>query len=103
MIRLFRVFIPLGSLALLLGDVLLLGAAYVAASYITPEVDPTVYLLYDGGLAHIGVVVLSLVLALHFQDLYSQFRVKSRLLLAQRLSFAAGAAFLVQGFVSYVS
>ena len=56
MIRLFRVFIPVSTFTLFLGEMLLVSLSYVAGSYLTMDVDPTDYLLYDGGILAIVVV-----------------------------------------------
>ena len=102
MIRLFQVLVPVGVLALLISEVILLSCAYVLASYIVLEVDPTVFLLYDGGLVRVALVVLSLIIGMHFHDLYSKLRIRSRVLLMQQLSLVVGSAFLFQALVSYV-
>lgn len=102
MIRLFRIFVPAGTLALLVSEVLLITSAFILASYFVLEVDPSVFLLYGGGLGRIIPVVLIIVLGLHFQDLYSHIRVKSRVVLAQQLCLVMGGAFLLQGFISYL-
>lgn len=103
MIRLFRVFIPVGVLALLLSEAVLVGSAFVLAAYLALEVDPWVFLLYDGGLLRISVVTGSILLGLHFNDLYSRIHVKSRILLALQLCQVIGVAFLIQGLVSYIN
>jgi len=102
MIRLFKVFIPVGTLTLLVSEILLVTSAFIFASYIVLEVDPTVW-LYDGGLARIILVVISILLGLHFHDLYSQFHVKSRIVLVQQLCLVMGIAFLTQGLVAYIN
>ncbi len=102
MIRLFRIFVPIGTLALLVSEVLLISSAFLLASYVSLEVDPTVFLLYGGGLPRLIPVILIIVLGLHLQDLYSHIRVKSRVVLVQQLCLVLGGAFLVQGFLSYV-
>ena len=102
MIRLFRVFVPLGTITLLISEILLVLAAFVLASFLVLEVDPTVFLLYDGGLLRISFVLLSILLGLHFHDLYSQYFVKSRIVLLQQLCLVMGVAFLLQGFISYL-
>ena len=102
MIRLFRVFVPVGALTLLVCETLLIASAFVLAAYITLGVAPEVFLLYDGGLQRILLVLVSILAGLYFQDLYSQIRVKSRITLAQQLSVTLGAAFLFQGLVSYI-
>ena len=67
------------------------------------EVDPTVFLLYDGGLVRIVLVVLSILIGLHFHDLYSQFTSRSRIVLLQQLCLVMGVAFLMQGLIAYVN
>jgi sugar transferase (PEP-CTERM system associated) len=103
MIRLFKVFIPVGTLALLLSEVLLVTSSFVLATYVVLEVDPTVFLLYDGGLWRISLVVFSILVGLHFHDLYSQIHVKSRIVLVQQLCLVMGVAFLTQGLIAYAS
>jgi sugar transferase (PEP-CTERM system associated) len=102
MIRLFRVFVPVGSLALLSSEILLITSSFVLATYVVLEVDPTVFLLYDGGLARILLVLVSILLGMHFHDLYSKIYVRSRLVLAQQLCLVIGIAFLFQALVGYV-
>ncbi|HTP33324.1 MAG TPA: sugar transferase [Candidatus Acidoferrales bacterium] len=102
MIRLFKVFIPVGTLTLLVSEFLLVTSAFVLATYLTFDADPTVYLLDDGGLSRIFLVVGSIVIGLHFHDLYSQFHVKSRIVLVQQLCLVMGIAFLTQGLIAYL-
>lgn len=102
MIRLFRVFIPTGAVALLITETLVMVAAFAGAAYIVLNVDPTVYLLYDGGLIRVLLAVGTIIAGLHFQDLYSEIRVKSRIVLAQQICMAVGVAFLLQGFITYL-
>jgi len=102
MIRLFKVFIPVGTLTLLVSEVLLIASAFVFATYIVLDVDPTVFLLYDGGLSRIAVVLLCILLGLHFHDLYSQVYVKSRIVLIQQLCLVMGVAFIAQGLIAYL-
>jgi sugar transferase (PEP-CTERM system associated) len=102
MIRLFRVFVPASALTLLISEAVLIVAAYILAAYSVLQVDPTAYLLYDGGLVSILFVLASILAALYLQDLYSEIYVKSTILLMQQLCLAAGSALLIQGLVSYV-
>ena len=102
MVRLFRVFVPVGSLALLVSDILLVSSAFVLASYFVLEVDPTVFLLYDGGLGRIVLAMATILFGLYLQDLYSNIRVTSRILLCQQLCLVTGVALLMQGFISYL-
>jgi sugar transferase (PEP-CTERM system associated) len=101
MIRLFRVFIPVGVLTVLLTEILLITAAYVLASYYVLEVDPTNYILYDNGSISIGIVLFSITIGMYLQDLYSDIYVKSKITLMQQLCLVIGAVFLIQGLVSY--
>jgi exopolysaccharide biosynthesis polyprenyl glycosylphosphotransferase len=102
MIRLFRVFVPAGVFALLVSEIILVTAVFILAAYLVMDLDPTVYLLYDGGLTRILVVVGGILLGMHLQDLYSEIRVKSRVLLIQQLCLVMGVAFLAQGIISYI-
>jgi len=96
-------FIPVGSLTLLISEIILITASFVLASFLVLQVDPTDYLLYDGGLMRILPVLLCILLGMYFHDLYSGFFVKSRILLAQQLCLVMGSAFLLQGMISYVN
>lgn len=101
MVRLFRVFVPVGTLTLLISEILLVTASFVLATYLALDVDPTGYLLYDGGAINIALVLLSIVIGLHFHDLYSEIFVESRIVLLQQLCLVIGVAFLMQGLISY--
>lgn len=103
MIRLFRVFVPVGALALLVSEVLLIAACFLITTFLLLRVDPAVFLLGNGGLVRIGVAVASILFGLFFEDLYTQVYVKSRVLLLQQLSLAVGIALVLQGLLSYVN
>src|ERR1039458_6364239 len=103
MIRLFKVFIPVGTLTLLVSEVLLVTSSFIFATYLVLEVDPTVFLLYDGGLLRIVLVVISILVGLHLHDLYSQIQIKSRIVLVQQLCLVMGVAFLCQGLIAYLN
>jgi exopolysaccharide biosynthesis polyprenyl glycosylphosphotransferase len=102
MIRLFRVFVPAGALTLLISETFWIAAAFLAVTYTALPTDPDLFLLYENGIARIVVVVLTMVVALHFHDLYSDLYVKSRIRLLQQLCMVAGIVFLSQGLISYV-
>jgi sugar transferase (PEP-CTERM system associated) len=107
MIRLFRVFIPTSVLGLLASEFLLIYACYIAASFmvyrfITTDFDPQFFLFGDSGWLRIGLVVGCIMLGIYFHDLYTQFRIKSRILLLQQLCLVVGIAFLTQAFLSYL-
>ncbi|MCS7314150.1 MAG: sugar transferase, partial [Bryobacterales bacterium] len=103
MVRFFRVSVPTGVFLLVVSEALLLTSAYTATTYLALQVDPTVFLLYDGGLARILVSVASVMLALHFLDLYSGRWAPSRTALGLALAQAFGFAFLFQAFLAYLS
>jgi sugar transferase (PEP-CTERM system associated) len=102
MIRLFRVFVPVGTFALLVSEILLVTGAFVLASYIILPADPGDYLLYDGGLASILLVVVSILIGMYLHDLYSDIDLKSSIILLQQLCLVMGIAFLMQGLISYL-
>ena len=64
--------------------------------------DPTLFLLYDDGIARVVLVVLTVVVTLHLHDLYTDLYVKSRVMLLQQLCMVVGIAFLLQGLISYI-
>src|ERR1035438_4888744 len=102
MTRIFRVFVPATAVVLLISEILLIASAFIIAVYMTLDVDPWVNLVYDGGLVHLLPVLLTILLGMYFNDLYSQFYVKSRIVLLQQLCLVMGGAFLVQGLLSYI-
>jgi lipopolysaccharide/colanic/teichoic acid biosynthesis glycosyltransferase len=103
MIRLFRVFVPASTLALLVFESVVVFSAFIVSVYLFLELDPTDYLLNNLGLVSVALVSFSVLAGVYLQDLYSQVRVKSRLLLAQQLLMAAGIMFLLQALISAVA
>src|ERR1700682_1674035 len=103
MVRLFRVFVPVSVLALLVSEITLIFACFAAGAFLTLPVDPSVFLFYDGGLYRIGIVAGSIIIGLYFHDLYSRIQVKSRIWLAQQICQVVGIALLVQGIISYTN
>ena len=103
MTRFFRVFVPATAVVLLVSEILLITSAFIVAVYLTLDVDPWVNLVYDGGFVHLLPVLLTILVGMHFNDLYSQYYVKSRVVLLQQLCLVMGGAFLVQGLLSYIS
>ena len=102
MIRLFRVYIPAGTLALLLSEIILLTTAFCVASYAALAFDPKIFLFDEGGWLRVSVVIVTILLGLYFQDLYTNLFVRSRIMLLQQLCVIIGSAFLLQGFISYL-
>jgi exopolysaccharide biosynthesis polyprenyl glycosylphosphotransferase len=102
MIRKTGVPVPASIVVLLLSELVLLTFCYVLAGYLVLEVDPSTYLLYDGGMARILVVVLAIVVYLHLIDLYAEIRSVSRVALVLKILQSIGVAFLVEALLSYV-
>jgi len=102
MVRLFRIFIPLSVLLLLFSEVLLIAGAFVLAAWLNPEIVPVNYLLFGNGPINIAVVLVTIVLGLYVQDLYTNIYVKSHRMLFQQLCVVMGSACIVQALVNYV-
>ncbi len=103
MIQLFRVFVPAGTLALLVFETVVVISAFIFSTYLLLDLDPTDYLLNNLGLVNVALVSISVLAGLYLQDLYSQIRVKSRILLAQQLLMVIGIVFLLQALISAVA
>jgi sugar transferase (PEP-CTERM system associated) len=104
MIRIFPVFIPARILALVLSEIALITGAFWLATRIVLVEDrtPQMFLYEQGGWYSIGISVVSILIGLYLQDLYSDIYVKSRIVLLQQLCLAIGVAFLLQGVFSYL-
>ena len=101
MIRLFRVFIPASVVALLISECLLILACYTAASYVEGG-DLQFYLITEGNWVKILLVVAVIMGGLYFQDLYTELRIPSRLVLIQQVCLAVGCSLLFMAFLGYV-
>ena len=102
MIRIFRVFIPGSILTLLFSEAILLYACYSLAAFLTLDADPQVFFLYDSGWLRIAIVMLTVVAGLYFQDLYTDIRIHSKIMLIQQAGLSLGAAFLFQALLVYL-
>jgi lipopolysaccharide/colanic/teichoic acid biosynthesis glycosyltransferase len=100
--RLSQVFVPVGALALLFSEILLIAACFLVVTFLIVPVDPTVFLFADNGLLRIALAGASILFGLYFEDLYTNLYVKSRVLLIQQLSLVMGIALLAQGLLGYV-
>jgi len=103
MIEVFRVFLPTPVLILLISESLLLGSCYVLAAFLVLEVDPTVFLLYDGGFARVLPVVLTILFGLHLFDLYTDVARRTRVTLVLEIGRAIGLAFIVEALLSWAN
>ena len=107
MIQLFRVFIPASVVGLVLSEFLICSVCYVIAAIllngvINPDFSPVIFFANENGVLRIAVVVLCIIIALYFQNLYADLRVRSLTLLIQQLCVAIGSAFLVQSLFTYL-
>ena len=102
MIRLFRIFVPKVVLTLVIGDILLTYACFIFGAWLVHGELLSIYLFDETGMRNISFAVVSIVLGIYFQDLYSDFRMTSRLLYAQQVMTALGATLIIQAIIVYV-
>jgi exopolysaccharide biosynthesis polyprenyl glycosylphosphotransferase len=103
MIRLFRVFIPKSIVALLVLDLLLVTSCFVLTTWIVKRDEFELYMMYERGLLAISLAALSILAGLYLQDLYVNFRVRSRLLLVQQTVQLIGTVFIFQAILAYIN
>ena len=72
MVRLFKVFIPVSILTLLISETLLMTVAFACRYMALP--DGELFLTSTSGIVSIGLVVLTMVIGLYLHDLYSEIR-----------------------------
>jgi len=96
-----RLVAPVGTPALMVSEILLTAACFLVLTFLILNVDPTVFLFADNGLLRIGLACASILFGLYFEDLYTNLKVKSHVLLIQQLSLVMGIALLAQGLLGY--
>ena len=101
MVRIFQVFIPKSIIALVLCDALLVFACLLAGAYALLDYELEFYLLYENGLLKLAIALVTVLLTLYFQNLYSDFRSPSRVALVQPALLAVGVVFISQALLSY--
>lgn len=106
MSRLFRVFVPVSVIGLIVSEVVFLFLCYIAGAsllnrFINSEFELSIFLRDDYGFFRIAVVVICIIAGLYFQDLYSSVGVKSMSVLIQQLCLVCGFAFLIQALFAY--
>jgi len=101
MIRLFKVSIPSSAVGLIISEALLLFSCYLFAAWLTLDVPPVVFLFEEGGYWRIAFVMAVIMLGLYFNNLYENYRVRSRIQLIQQFCLVLGIAFLLQSLLSY--
>jgi len=107
MVKIFRVFVPASVIGLVLSEFIIVFFCYVGASFllarlINPEFSPIIFFESESGSLRIVAVVVSIVAAIYFQNLYTDFRVKSLMRLLEQLCMALGVGFLIQAVFTYL-
>ena len=109
MVKIFKVFVPVSVIALLVCETAILYGCYVAGIYLAQWLLETQSPLFaddffsnDNGLLRLLFVVLTIVLSLYFSDLYENFQIRSRIQLIQQVCLAVGVAFFTQAFMDYL-
>jgi len=100
-IRLFKVSIPTSVVALLVSEAILVFSCYLLVAYWTLDVAAEIFLFDEGGIWSILVVVGVILVGLYFNDLYENYRVRSRTVLVQQVCLVLGVAFLLQAMLNY--
>jgi lipopolysaccharide/colanic/teichoic acid biosynthesis glycosyltransferase len=96
--------VPARIFTLVVSEIILLFACFLAAAYTDPDVgDVGVFLLYDSGVLRIAIAVGLIVLGLFFKNLYADVRIHGRLVLFQDLCIVFGLAFIGQGVIGYIN
>jgi sugar transferase (PEP-CTERM system associated) len=102
MVRIFRVPFPISAIGLLTSDTALVFTCYILACYWELYVDPTTYLTAENGIARIAAFALVFLLSMHMADLYSHVRIRSHLLLIQRIVGVLGGALICEAVIGYI-
>jgi sugar transferase (PEP-CTERM system associated) len=101
MIRLFKVSIPSNVILLVVSEAILVLCCYVLGVYWAMDAAADVFLWDDGGIWHIAVIVVVILLGIYFHDLYENYRIRTRTLLIQQFCMILGIAFLLQALANY--
>jgi lipopolysaccharide/colanic/teichoic acid biosynthesis glycosyltransferase len=91
-----------GSKLLFFCEILLITASFYFAARIDLDIEPSLYFLYEGGFGRLVFAAATILLAMYFHHLYTDVRVRSRILLSQQLCEVFGIALVAQSLVVYV-
>jgi len=87
---------------LLLSEAAIIFAAYFAAfQFLESDPEFSLYLLYEGGLEQISIVIGIVLLYMYFMDMHSRF-IRSRIELVYLIVSAFGIAFIAEALLSYL-
>src|ERR1700693_5577298 len=88
-----------GSKLLFFCEIALIAGAFYGAARIDLDFEPSLYFLYEGGLERLLLVAATILLAMYFYHLYADVRVRSRVVLLQKLCEVFGIAMVAQSLV----
>src|ERR1700684_2814547 len=104
MISMISTVVPVRVFSLFISEVILLYACFLAPAFLDPDVgDVRIFLLYDGGILRIAIVVAMVVLGLFLRNLYAEVRIRNRLAFFQNLCIIFGLVFIGQGLIGYLN
>src|SRR6185437_2171656 len=86
---------------LLLSEVLIVLGCYTLSVWVI-GLDPSFYLFGENNYWKLLVVTGLVILLMYFQDLYTDLRIVSRILLVQQVSLSVGSALLIMAFLGYL-
>jgi len=75
----------------------------LALTKIADEVNLEFFLFQANGLVRTGLAILTILLGLYFQDLYTNFRIRNRIMFLQQLMMVIGLTFLGQALLTYIN
>ena len=106
MVKIFKIFVPVSVIALLVCETAILFGCFVAGVYLAQWIfeGPLFaegFFSDENGLLRLGFVVATIMLGLYFNDLYENFQIRSRIQLVQQVCLAVGVAFLTQALMGY--
>ncbi len=107
MVKIFKVFVPVTVIVLLVCEAALLYGCYVAGVYLAQwlfngPLFAESFFADENGLLRLLLVVATIIFGLYFNDLYESFQVRSRIQLIQQICLAVGIAFLFQALLGYL-
>ena len=102
MVRAIRLMAPQSFTRVVLADILFISASFYAAAYLTLFLDPLLFFFDEGGALSLAPVIVFMVLAMYFADLYGRGRWRP-VVLAQQLSLVGGIALLSEVLISYLN
>jgi lipopolysaccharide/colanic/teichoic acid biosynthesis glycosyltransferase len=80
----------------------LAAGCFVAATFLTRPIDASMYLMYEDGALHIGVIAVTFLITSYLLDLYKQIRIRSRTLLILQSLHLIGVIFIVQAALAFI-